>query len=138
MSENAKRYNTGKLDVSQVPAEAVEWIAEVLQANDSRHGGKYDANNYRLPDSLVSRMNSLERHYLDFKRGLDLDETDGLPLVNKILTNALMVAWNYHKYKDRDDRCKVGLKASEHCESSNDELNSHDISNPEMDKGNNA
>ena len=114
----AKRYNKGKLDVSQVPSEAVEWIAEVLQANDLAFGGKYEKGNWRLPDSLTSRMNSLERHYLDFKRGLDIDPTDGLPLVNKILTNALLVAWNYHFYKDRDDRCKVGL---EHCELSNDE-----------------
>lgn len=97
----AKRFNKGKLRPSLIP---VEWIEELLKVLEEG-AKKYDDNNWKkgLPTKEV--LDSLERHLIDFKKGIDTDPDDGLSTITKVAVNALFI--RYYQLKgmsEFDDR----------------------------------
>lgn len=102
--EKATRHNSGKPKVSLVleAREAIEGIAKVMEHGAKNHGRK----NWRAGDGLpmTEVLDSLTRHTLAVLSGEDIDEESGLPHVDLIATNGLMLSQLAKTNPNSDDR----------------------------------
>jgi hypothetical protein len=86
-----KRSNNGKPRLAFIPPASQELLAKALDFG----ANKYGDFNWRKAGpnfSLLSIMNSLERHLLAIKRGENNDEESGLPHIAHVLANAAFIA----------------------------------------------
>lgn len=100
--ENSRglRFNEGKLRVDLVPTSAIIGIANGLTIGLT----KYPERNWEHGMKWTTVTASLERHFLDFKSGMDYDPDDGVLLIDKVLTNAAFIKEYYSTYLQGDDR----------------------------------
>lgn len=54
---------------------------------------KYDDHNWKLGMPYSEVLDSLERHLLDFKTGMDIDPDDQLSTITKVAINALFLRY---------------------------------------------
>lgn len=99
----AKRFNVGKPRPSLIP---VEWTEELLAVLE-KGAEKYDANNWKKGLPTTEVLDSLERHLIEFKKGIDIDPDDGLSTLTKIAINALFLRYyQLRGMSEFDDRSK--------------------------------
>lgn len=110
------RYNEGKLRFDLFPAFARKMIAQVF----TKGAEKYALRNWENGMKWSDVEQSLERHYNDYKEGMDFDPDDGQLLVSKVAWNALALTEYYKIYPQGDDRPhryllqnKIGLDIDE-------------------------
>ena len=95
-----KKLNKGKARICLVPEEAILGAAEVFTHSET----KYGPFNYRKGLNWLDITDSLDRHMLKFKMGIDLDEESGLPHTWHILANAMMLEYMRVHYPELDNR----------------------------------
>lgn len=103
-TERAKRFNKNKPRPTLMP---VEWEEELLKVLE-KGAEKYEPNNWKkgLPTQEV--LDSLIRHLIDFRKGIDIDPDDGLSTITKVAVNALFI--RYYQLRGLtqfDDREKI-------------------------------
>lgn len=110
MSENALRFNSGKIPI----ADYIEWnaliaFAVVCMKNSEKYGGKYPDGNYRKGAPLSEYLNSGMRHFALLMSGEDIDPTDQVPHVFKIHWNASRAVEVYMTRPDLNDLPQNGV-----------------------------
>lgn len=90
MNDTAKRYNTGKIDLTLLPVDALKAEAEVWQAGERKYGRR---NWEKLwgDDTVNVAMASLLRHAFAILEGEDRDSETGLLHAAHIRCNAAML-----------------------------------------------
>lgn len=101
---SGKRFNKGKLELTQCPTSAVAAIAAGFAYNSEKFGGKYPDSNWRQGMSWMSVINCLERHVTKFKDGEDIDHESGLPHLFMIGCNFAILMEYYMNGLGTDDR----------------------------------
>ena len=87
------RFNTGKLRVDLVPADAIEALAEVLGYACTQRKPPYPPRNWERGMKWSDVVASLDRHLLDVKMGRRLDPSGtGLKSTALLLCNAMFLA----------------------------------------------
>jgi len=94
------RHNSGKLRVDLVPEQITRSIANVLMEGLK----KYPERNWESGMKWRTVQASLERHWLDWKSGMDFDPDDNQSLIDKVLTNAAILKFYEKLYPEGDDR----------------------------------
>lgn len=105
MSEQAKRYNKGKTMLSIITPEFTEGLGKVLTMGAE----KYGRNNWRKGLKVTEIIDSLERHLLEIKKGVALDEESGLPHWAHAAANLMFIA-EFEGSEKWDDRVYSGRK----------------------------
>lgn len=102
----AKRDNKGKTQLSYIAdfPNALEGAANVL--SKVCDDGRYERYNWKMGMSYNLVIDSLLRHLVAYKNGTDIDEKEGLPTVDFITTNALLLAEYSRTHPELDDRHK--------------------------------
>lgn len=103
---NASRFDSGKVDWSQVPFEALEGMVRVLEFGAKKYSKGNWASGGGFQHSRV--FNSLIRHFVSYQSGEDNDKESGLPHIDHMMCNCMFMAF-YKKYPeifDKDDRLK--------------------------------
>lgn len=99
----AQRHNQGKPRPSLIPVEFIEELMAVLE----KGAQKYEKNNWKKGLPTTEVLDSLERHLIEFKKGIDIDPDDGLSTLTKIAVNALFLRYYQLKGMSQfDDREK--------------------------------
>lgn len=94
------RYNKDKLPLHLVPTQLTEQVAQVLAFGAK----KYSPNNWKKGLSVVDTLGSLERHLLEFKKGIDTDPESGLSHLGHIGCNLSFLMWMLENKPELDDR----------------------------------
>ncbi len=105
---NASRFDSGKVDWSQVPFQALEGMVRVLEFGAKKYSKGNWASGGGFDHSRV--FNSLMRHLVAYQSGQDLDEESGLPHIDHVMCNSMFMAY-YIKFPDlfpKDDRINWG------------------------------
>lgn len=90
----AKKYDSDKIRLDLVPAEAVEAIGEVLTFGAK----KYSANSWqKLPMFKERYYSALLRHLMAWKRGEKLDQESGLSYLKHAICNIAFLVWKESK-----------------------------------------
>lgn len=104
--ERGQRFNLGKPKLSYVstaPA-ALAGLAKVFQFGAEVKG--YGKHNWKKGMLITELVDSLDRHKLELINGQNVDEESGLPHVDHLLWNALVLSEMFHTRPDMDDRFK--------------------------------
>jgi hypothetical protein len=104
----ADRFNAGKPKLSYIssaPA-ALIGLSNVFTFGAEVKG--YGRDNWKKGLPITQLIDSLDRHKLAFFNGQDTDDESGLPHVDHILWNALVLSEMFHSQPHMDDR-KVGV-----------------------------
>ena len=106
--EPALRYNDGKNLLSLITPEFTEQLGLVLTAGAE----KYKRDNWRKGLSVLSTLDSLLRHLLEFQKGNDYDNETKLPHLAHVAANTmfLMHFTGDEKWDDRIKEKKVKYK----------------------------
>jgi len=101
-SSNALRFNKNKPKVTLAldAYHSLDGAAEVFEKGLE----KYSRGNWQKGLLWTENMDSMMRHILAFNSGEDLDPESGLPHVDHITCNALMLAQNDRIHPQLDDR----------------------------------
>ena len=102
MNDKASRFNSGKPKLSLVLEfdNALRGASAGLQEGV----GKYGRSNWRKGLVIEEIMDSLLRHAADYMSGKEIDPDSGLPSIDKLLCNALILSETYHLAKMGDER----------------------------------
>lgn len=73
--------------------EALEGVSRAL----AEGAAKYGRGDWEKGMPLTEVMDSLGRHLVAYASGEEIDEASGLPHVDKLLSNALMLSEYYHR-----------------------------------------
>ncbi len=93
--QEAKRFDTGKVDFTLIPVDAMEAEARVWEGGEI----KYGRDNWQKLWGVGTRikvMKSLLRHCFKILQGEDLDEESGQPHAAHIRCNAAMLIRDYN------------------------------------------
>ncbi len=93
--QEAKRFDTGKVDFTLIPVDAMEAEARVWEMGEQ----KYGRGNWQTlwgAGTRVKVMKSILRHCFKILTGEDLDEESGLPHAAHIRCNAAMLIRDYN------------------------------------------
>lgn len=99
-----KRHNAGKPRPSLIPP---TWMQELMKVME-KGAEKYDEHNWKLGMPYSEVIDSLERHLLDFKSGMDIDPDDQLSTIVKVAVNALFLRYYQIKGVGDDNRKTLG------------------------------
>jgi hypothetical protein len=99
------RYNSGKRRWDLLPPDSLAVVADVLTIGSR----KYAERNWELGMPFKDAMGSLERHYMAWKAGEDLDPESGLHHLAHVACNALFLLTWVLRGKGTDDRVHCGL-----------------------------
>lgn len=69
-------------------------MAKVLEVGAQKNGRK--EHDWRKGTKWEYYIGAMLRHAIDFSEGMDIDPEDGLPLIDKVLTNAAILS-HYQK-----------------------------------------
>lgn len=100
ITQEAKKFDSGKLPWHLVPMDAVECIATVLEMGAK----KYGKNNWRNGMDWSRVYDAMLRHTLAFQNGEKFDQESGLPHTWHAATNALFLVWYEMNKVGNDDR----------------------------------
>lgn len=88
MSEKAKKFDSGKIDLSYIEPAMVRAIAEAMEFGAK----KYGRHNYRKGGFTNMRLvASLLRHLMSYLEGEDDDQESGLPHLSHAAANIQML-----------------------------------------------
>ena len=94
------RYNKGKSQIHQVPYEAIEGIAKVMEYGEKKYG-KY---NWTKGNNLSVPFDSAMRHLWAFWNGENFDKESGENHLYHALANIAMIIYYHKNYPEMDDR----------------------------------
>lgn len=95
-----KHFSKGKPPVHLIPSEAI-----IAMARGFEYGAnKYGEYNFREGIKWTEITSSLNRHYLAFMQGIDIDEESGLPHVYLIGANFAMLTYMIEHFPELDNR----------------------------------
>jgi hypothetical protein len=97
------KFDSGKLRLDLIPAEATEGIGLVLTFGAQ----KYAAHNWRKGIEYSRIIGAIKRHLLEIEKGNDIDEESGLLHIDHISCNAAFLQTFMRqpkKYSEFDDR----------------------------------
>lgn len=127
-NKQALRYNEGKNEIGLVPTELIEGVAKVMTYGKNKYTIRDDegkiissgAENWRKGLSWSSVINSLDRHWLEFKKGTDVDPESFLLHLEHVGANLGFLLNYYKSHPELDDRYKapqirVGLDIDDVC-----------------------
>lgn len=100
--EKAKRFNSGKVQLTYNPIRAQEAEARVWMMGAK----KYGRNNWEKGLPFLSVLDSLLRHATAYQSGETLDPESGLPHMAHIRCNAAMLIEYQVTHPELDDRKK--------------------------------
>lgn len=107
MQNEATRLNQGKLRVGLVTPQYIEMTAEALTMG----ANKYGERNWMKGLTVSSILDSLNRHLLEYEKGIDNDPESGLSHLSHIGAN-LMFLMHFTNDPKWDDRVKEKPKDS--------------------------
>jgi hypothetical protein len=102
MSEKGLRYDKGKPRTDLLCPTALMALSEVM----ARGAEKYGEGNWQLGMPWRKVIGPLLRHTFKFMRGEDTDEESGLPHVDLMLANCMILSNYYREHKAYDNRIK--------------------------------
>lgn len=105
----AIKHDGDKPKMSLLSSVALEGLAKVMTYGAS----KYDSHNWRKGFNWTRLIDSLQRHMLAFNDGVDIDKESGLPHIDHVAANVMMLQEHYHKALGIDDRYKLQAKSME-------------------------
>lgn len=112
MAGGGTKYDGGKTRLDLVPVTLTEGVGEVLTFGAQ----KYSAHNWRQGIAYSRILGSIERHYSEFKRGIDIDPESGLSHLKHLACNvAFLLEFEEYRdtlYKGLDDRWIPGVGLS--------------------------
>jgi hypothetical protein len=100
MSEQADRYNVGKLKWSYIHWPSMEELVKVLMYG----ANKYAPNNWKKGLSMSEISESLLRHLFAFMEGEDTDPESGESHIGHIMCNVMFMNYVYKFKPEFDDR----------------------------------
>lgn len=95
-----KHFSQGKAPVHLIPSEAIIALARGFEYG----ANKYGEYNFRDGIHWTEITSSLNRHYLAFMQGIDIDEESGLPHVYLIGANFAMLVYMIEHHPELDNR----------------------------------
>jgi hypothetical protein len=102
LDENFKKYDEGKTRLELLPPEVMLATARVMMLGAE----KYGSENYLKGTSYRRVIGALERHVLDFKRGIDLDMESGESHLAHAICCCMMLMEIMRVGTGTDDRIK--------------------------------
>jgi len=99
-TEQADRYNTGKLDWSLVDFEALQPMVRVLM----KGAEKYSPDNWKRGLPMKDMFSSLMRHMVAFMSGQDNDAETGESHLGHALCNLMFMSWMLANKPEFDNR----------------------------------
>lgn len=106
LGTEAVKLDDNKLRFDLIPPYATKQLARVFTFGAQ----KYDDNNWMKGFDWSRLMASFERHYQDFKSGIDIDDDSGLYHLAHCMANGFMLLEHYRLHPNLDDRYKPYLK----------------------------
>jgi hypothetical protein len=94
------RYNKGKNRLDLLPFDTIWHIGEVLTAGAK----KYEDRNWEKGMNFSIVVGCLMRHLIKFMTGNNIDKETGIPHIDLVMFNAIMLSRYYRKHKEFDDR----------------------------------
>jgi hypothetical protein len=99
-SQQALRYNQGKLQWSLVDYDSLEGLVRVLEAGAK----KYSRNNWKKGMPVTQVTESLMRHLFAFLRGEDVDPESGCRHISHVMCNTMFLEYIMREKPHFDDR----------------------------------
>lgn len=99
-----KEDKSGRPNISTLPIDSLFKIALVFQWVIKQ--GKYKEDDWRKGVSWKDNYNSMQRHLMDYYKGIDIDEETGLPTLAHLGCRLLMALEMQIKKTGTDDRFK--------------------------------
>ena len=85
------KHDVGKPDFSLIPLCALAGVARVMQYGNT----KYRRDSWRdIPDARNRLLAAMLRHLSEHQYGNRMDDESGLPHIDHVVTNAIMLAWH--------------------------------------------
>lgn len=100
ITEEALRYNQGKLQWSMVDFESLEGLVKVLEYG----ANKYARDNWKQGMPVTKISESLMRHLFAFLRGEDVDSESGCSHISHVMCNAMFIEYMLREKPHYDDR----------------------------------
>jgi hypothetical protein len=100
--EKGLRYDAGKPKTDLLCPQALLAVAEVFTAGAK----KYGEGNWQKGMPWRTVIGSLLRHTFKFMKGEDIDEESGLPHVDLMMANCMILSNYYREHKAYDNRFK--------------------------------
>ena len=100
LSEEAMRFNDGKVEWSLVDFKSIEPLARVLEFGAQ----KYARNNWKKGMDVTKMMESLLRHAFSFLSGETEDQESGITHIGHIMCNCMFIQYMMDNKPERDDR----------------------------------
>lgn len=95
-SNKAVRLNSGKPKMSYIfdAPDAMRGFVQVMQSAEV----KYPRNNWKKGRPVSDTIDSLLRHIMALQNGEHNDNESGMPHVDHIVANAVILSQNFHDY----------------------------------------
>ena len=103
---SGKRFNSGKVRIDLIPANAELQVAKVF----TNGADKYGDNNWAKGMDWTNVIQSMARHFNAIRRGEDYDKESGLLHSAHVAANALMLTEYYYTHPEYDNRFPKRLK----------------------------
>lgn len=97
--EGAKKNDTGKPQLSLVPREAIELIAQVMEFGAK----KYSRNNFKLGHKWSRCLDAALRHLMAFAHGEENDPESGLSHIGHCMASLSMLSYHIKHHPDLND-----------------------------------
>jgi hypothetical protein len=99
-SNQALRYNNGKLQWSLVDFDSLEGLVKVLEYGAT----KYAPNNWKKGMPVTQVSESLMRHLFAFLKGEDVDPESGCRHISHVMCNAMFIEYIMREKPHYDNR----------------------------------
>jgi hypothetical protein len=99
-SNQALRYNNGKLQWSLVDFDSLEGLVKVLEYGAT----KYSKNNWKKGMPVTQVSESLMRHLFAFLKGEDVDPESGCRHISHVMCNAMFIEYIMREKPHYDNR----------------------------------
>lgn len=103
MSEEGKKFDSGKPELSLIPGHVIEELGKVLTMGKN----KYGPHQWRGGIKYSRLISAAMRHMTAIQDGQDFDTESGLPHAAHIMANMAFLLEFYKTRPDLDDRYKV-------------------------------
>jgi hypothetical protein len=96
----AKRYNSGKPQLSLIDLRSLEPMARVMEFGAK----KYDRNNWMKGRAVTDLLDCLMRHIAALQRKEDVDPESHQPTIGHVLANAMLISQTLREHPELDNR----------------------------------
>jgi len=101
--EKATRNNSGKPKWHLMDMPSFEPMIRALEWGAERYG----EFNWQKGLSVIETLDSLQRHFIAFQNGQDIDEESGKSTLGHLACNVMFLLWTMQNKPEWDDRKKI-------------------------------